>query len=222
MKFLLAVIITFGANLAWGAPRSLETELKQLDVKDAVPSSKLTERIYAVQSRATPLALRVELGLALAENFGGSGFLASDQWSGEAQFHITDRWAFAAAYSQVSNKFTGAAKNLEERSGFLPDIDYAKSRMEARILYNVFYGKFRFTRNQALSFDQYIGLGAAQNDLRSGTVTGPLGDIGFAFWFGQHMSIRLGMKDYYYRENRALSQGYSHNVHGYLQTGYIF
>ena len=62
----------------------------------------------------------------------------------------------------------------------------------------------------------------AQNDLRSGTSTGPVGDLGFAFWFGQHVSVRLGMKDYYYREDRALSQGYSHNVHGYLQTGYIF
>ncbi len=222
MRTLILTVLTFTCGLALAATRSLESELKQLDVKDAVPSSKLVERIYAVQSRATPLQYRTELTLGLAENFGGSGFLASDQWTAEAQFHFSDRWALAAGYSQVSNKFTGAAKNLEEKSGFLPDVDYVKSRMEARLLYNVFYGKFRFTRNQALSFDQYLGLGAAQNDLRSGTNTGPVGDMGFAFWFGQHVSVRLGMKDYYYRENRALSQGYSHNVHGYLQTGYIF
>lgn len=222
MNYLLIVLVALTSTISFAATRSLESELKSLDIKGPVPSSKLVERIYAVQSRATTLQNRPEIAVALAENFGGSGFLASNQWTAEARFHFSDRFSMAAAYSYVSNKFTGAAKNLEEQSGYLPDVDYVKSRYEARLLYNVFYGKFRFTRRQALSFDQYIGVGAAQNDLRSGTSTGPLGDLGFAFWFGQHLSIRLGAKDYYYSENRTLSQGYSHNVHGYLQTGYIF
>lgn len=219
----LAVLVLLLPAFAYAAPnRSLESELKQLEVKDAVPSSKLTERIYAVQSRITPLKNRAELGVALAQNFGGSGFLDSSQWSVEGQFHFTDRLALAAAYSQVTNEFTGSAKNLEEKSGILPDIDYVKSRTEGRLLYNLFYGKFRFTRSQSLSFDQYLGLGYAQNELRSGTSGGPVGEFGFAFWFGQHVSVRLGAKDYYYNENRTLSQGYAHNVHGYLQTGYLF
>jgi outer membrane beta-barrel protein len=223
MKTLFFLVLVLAPALAFGATgRSLESELKQLEVKDAVPSSKLVERIYAVQGRITPLKFRPEVGVSLAENFGGSGFLDSSQWSAEGRFHFSDRFALAASYSYVNNEFNGSAKNLQEKSGILPDIDYVKSRWEGRLIYNMFYGKFRFTRSQSLSFDQYIGLGAAQNELRSGTTTGPVGELGFAFWFGQHVSIRLGMKDYYYKENRTLSQGYAHNVHGYLQTGYIF
>jgi outer membrane beta-barrel protein len=222
MKFLIFVLCTLAQAQVWAAPRSLESELKQLEVQDAVPSSKLVERIYAVQARITPLKYRAEAGVQLGQNFGGSGFLDSSQLSVEGQFHFSDRFAVAAAYSYINNEFTGSAQNLKESSGVLPDIDYAKSRLEGRLIYNLFYGKFRFTRTQSMSFDQYLGLGVAQNELRSGTSTGPVGELGFAFWFGQHVSIRLGMKDYYYRQNRSLSQGYAHNVHGYLQTGYIF
>lgn len=221
MRFLILTLIML-PTLALGATRSLETELKQLEVKDAVPSSRLVERIYAVQSRMTPLKFRPEVGLAMAQNFGGSGFLDSSQWSVEGQFHFNDRFAMAAGYSYVTNDFSNSAKNFEERSGILPDVDYVKSRWEARAIYNLFYGKFRFTRNQSMSFDQYLGIGVAQNELRSGTSTGPIGEFGFAFWFGQHISMRLGAKDYYYREDRTLSQGNVHNVHGYLQTGYLF
>lgn len=222
MRSLLIASLLLVNVTAFAATRSLERELKDLDVKDAVPSSKLSERIYAVQERATPLKLRPEITVAVAENFGGSGFLDTTQWSAEAFFHITDRWAAAAGYSRVSNHFTGAADNLLDKGGFLPDVDYAKSRLEARGVYNVFYGKFRFSRIQAFSFDQYVGLGVAQNSLRSGQSMGPVAEAGFAFWIGQHASVRLGAKDYYYREDRALSQGYSHNVHGYLQSGFLF
>ncbi len=220
-KLGLAAALTAG-SVAMAAPKSLERELKDLDVKDAIPSSKLVERIYAVQGRATPLAMRPELTVAMAQNFSGSGFLETSQWTVEGIFHFSDRWAMAAAYSQVSNKFTKAANNLLNTSGYLPDVDYAKSRMEARALYNVFYGKFRFSRSQSMSFDNYLGLGAVQNDLRSGQALGAVAEVGFAFFFPKDISVRVGVKDYFYKENRTLSQGYAHNVHGYLQTGYLF
>lgn len=222
MKSLFLLSVLFLNVTAFAATRSLERELKDLDVKDAVPSSKLSERIYAVQERATPLKFRPEVALAFAENFGGSGFLDTKQFSLEGIFHFSDRWAAAAGYSRVYNKFTGAADNLLDQGGFLPDVDYAKSRIEARGIYNVFYGKFRVSRIQAFSFDQFVGLGVAQNSLRSGTSLGPVAEAGFSFWIGQHASVRIGAKDYYYREDRALSQGNSHNVHGYLQSGYLF
>lgn len=223
MKTLfLSLVLALSAPMSFAATRSLERELKDLDVKDAIPSSKLSERIYAVQERATPLKFRPELAVALGQNFGGSGFLDTKQWTVEGFFHFSDRWAGAFGYSQVSNKFTGAADNLLDKAGFLPDVDYAKSRLEGRAVYNVFYGKFRFSRMQALSFDQYIGLGVSQNSLRSGESLGPVAEAGFAFWIGKYASVRLGVKDYYYREDRALSQGYAHNVHGYLQSGFIY
>ncbi len=221
MKKLVWFALVLSAP-AFAATKSLERELRDLDVKDAIPSSKLVERIYSVQGRATPLKGRPEITVSMGQNFSGSGFLDSSQWGVEGFFHITDRWGVAAGYSQVSNKFTKSAENLLKTSGFLPDVDYAKSRMEARLIYNVFYGKFRFSRTQAMSFDNYLGLGVVQHDLRSGQATGPVAEVGFAFFFPYDVSIRVGVKDYFYRENRTLSQGYAHNVHGYLQTGYLF
>ncbi len=221
MKHIVWLALVLAAP-AYAATKSLERELRDLDVKDAIPSSKLVERIYSVQGRATPLKGRPEIAVSMAQNFSGSGFLDSNQWGVDAFYHITDRWGLGVGYSQVANKFTKAADNLLATSGYLPDVDYAKSRLEARVIYNVFYGKFRFSRTHAMSFDNYIGLGAAQNDLRSGQATGPVGEVGFAFFFPYDVSIRVGVKDYFYRENRTLSQGYGQNVHGYLQTGYIF
>lgn len=222
MKKLILILAAVSVSGAMAATKSLERELKDLDVKDPIPSTKLVERIYAVQSRVTPLSHRPEVTVSMAQNFSGSGFLDSNQWGVEALYHFNDRWGAAAGYSQVSNKFTKSANNLLNSSGYLPDVDYAKSRMEARALFNVFYGKFRFSRTQAMSFDNYIGLGVAGNTLRSGQAAGPVAEAGFAFFFPHDVSIRIGMKDYYYRENRTLSQGYTHNVHGYLQTGYLF
>lgn len=221
MKKLICFALILSAP-AFAATKSLERELKDLEVRDAVPSSKLVERIYSVQSRATPLKGRPEITVSMGQNFSGSGFLESSQWGVEGLFHITDRWGVAVGYSKVTNKFTSAANNLLNTSGYLPDVDYANSRLEARAIYNVFYGKFRFSRTQAMSFDNYLGLGVAQNDLRSGQATGPVAEVGFAFFFPYDVSIRVGVKDYFYRENRTLSQGNSHNVHGYLQTGYLF
>ncbi|MGE4130376.1 MAG: outer membrane beta-barrel domain-containing protein [Bdellovibrionales bacterium] len=221
MRTLLALLLVFSSS-SFATPKSLERELKDLDVKEAVPSSKISERIYAVQERITPLRHRFEIGVSAAQNYTGSSFLDSSQFSGELGFHITDRWAAALAYSHVVNEFTKGARNLANASGFLPDVDYALSRKEARATYNAFYGKFRLSRTQALSFDQYIGLGVVQNDLQSGQAIGPVAEIGFAFWLGKMAAFRLGVKDYYYREQSTLSKGNTHNVHGYLQTGLLF
>jgi outer membrane beta-barrel protein len=221
MKWLL-ILFTITMSSTALAAKSLESELKDLDVKEAAPSNKLQERLYSVQMRATPLAGRWETLLGFAHNFSDSGFVQSQQFSLEGQYHFDDRWAVAAAYSHVSNELTSSAKTLAGTDGAYPDVDFARNRLEARLQANLFYGKFRMTRSQAMSFDQYLGLGVAEQDLQSGNVLGYVGDLGFAFWLGSQASIHLGAKDYYYSQNRALSKGYSHNVHGYVQAGFLF
>ena len=204
------------------ANKSLEKDLKDLDVQDAVPSAKLQERIYAVQARATPLKGKRELALTFGQVISGSDFLSSAQFGLEGQYHFNDRWFAAAAYSRVSNRFTASAESLQTSSGYLPDVDFAKSRLEARLGLNLFYGKFRFTSAQALSFDQYLGLGFASNQLRSGTSTGPVIDAGFAFYFPRQVAVHLGVKDYAYQENRLLTKGDTNNVQLYVQAGVLF
>lgn len=220
MRFLFALVMLTG-SCAFAASKSLEKELKDLDVQDAVPASRLEERLYAVQGRATPLLERWEVLVSAAQSFSTGNFLESSQFGAEGQYHFTDRFSVAGAYSRVANRFNSSADNLQAQTGYLPDVDFAKSRLEARAQYSLFYGKFRFTRAQAMSFDQYWGAGLARNELRSGNVVGPVFDAGFAFYIGQKFTFHLGVKDYYYEENRTLSKGITNNVHGYVQAGLL-
>ncbi len=73
-----------------------------------------------------------------------------------------------------------------------------------------------------MGFDQYVALGPVFNEMRSGTSAGWMGDVGFAFYFAKRFTFHLGVKDYFYEENRTLTKGYGHNVHGYLQAGALF
>jgi len=220
MKSII-VMFAFFSSVAVAAPSSLENDLKELDAQDAVPGMTTSDRLYAVQQRATPLSRRTEILLSAGQTLAGSDFLDSSQVGAEIQYHFNDRFSVAGGYSKVTNKLTSSARNLENSTGFLPDVDYASSRWEARAQYNLFYGKFRFNRTQALSFDQYLGLGVANHDLLSGNVTGPVFDAGLAFWMGKKFSFHAGVKDYYYKENRMLSKGNTHNVQGYVQAGIL-
>jgi outer membrane beta-barrel protein len=220
MRLVLLLFIAL-CTLQVGA-KSLEKELKELDTDDAVPSTRLQDRLYSVQMRAHPLTAKREILASYGQVFSGSEFLHSSQLAVEGQYHFDDRWAVAGGVARVANTFSSSANNLLNTAGYLPDVDYARWRLEARAQMNLLYGKIRFTRMQAVSFDQYLGLGVAYNDLRSGSSLGPVGDIGLAFWLGEHASVHLGVKDYYYAENRTLTKGYTHNAQAYAQAGYIF
>lgn len=222
MKRLVLILTLLASVTAAAATKSLEKELKDLDMQDAVPSPRVSERMYAVQMRANPLSQKWEVLMSAGQVVSGSSFLNSRQFGAEGKYHFNDRWSVAGAYSQVQNKFNSSAENLLQTTGYLPDVDYAKSRLEARLHANLFYGKIRFTRTQAISFDQYVGVGAALNELRSGTSTGPVADLGFAFYLGKRATFHLGVKDYYYNESRTLSKGNTHNVQAYAQAGALF
>ena len=100
-------------------------------------------------------------------------------------------------------------------------MDRAESRREMRVQYNLFYGKIRLLENSILFFDQYAGLGWVSNHLDSGESTGPVGDLGLAFWIPDRASIHFGVKDYYYEERNVLAPGSNHNLHAYLSVGFL-
>lgn len=221
LRVIFLVLSIFSAA-ALAAPGPLERDLKELEVRDPVPGNSLSDRIHTVQMRARPLSKKTEVLIGAGQILGGNGFLKTQNVSAEVQYHFNDRWSVAGAYSSLQNEFTASASRLQAATGLMPDVDYAKSRMEARAQVNLFYGKIRFTRRQAISFDQYFGLGLAQNELRSGSAGGPVADLGIAFWISKWGSLHLGVKDYYYKENRTLSQGNAHNVTAYAQAGMVF
>lgn len=221
LKAILILTSIISLN-AFAAPGALEKDLKELEMRDPVPAARLNDRIYTVQMRARPLSGKFELLAGGGMGMGGNEFLKTNQLSVEGQYHFNDTWSVAAAYTNVQNEFTDSAKRLEAATGLQPDVDYAKSRTELRAQFNAFYGKIRFSRTQAITFDQYFGLGYAVNNLRSGNAEGFVGDLGVAFWGGEQLAFHVGVKDYYYKESRTLSKGDTHNIFGYLQAGMVF
>jgi outer membrane beta-barrel protein len=221
MKYLIVALSLFLSLPAQAATSSLEDDIKGLDVEGAAPAQITKEKLYSIQSRSSPLRKHLEILVGFGENFTGDSFLASEQVGAELQYHVTDDWSVALAYNQVFNKFKDAADNMLVADGLLPDVDFVRSRQELRVQYNLFYGKFRFTKDSVLYFDQYVSLGFAQNELGSGSSPGPVGDAGFAFWISDWGSLHLGVKDYYYEEKSRLSSGSHHNIHGYVQAGYL-
>jgi outer membrane beta-barrel protein len=219
MKIILMALSLLITQMSWAG---LEDDINSLQVNESIPNSVQKEKVYAIQSRKTSLSHRFELSGAWAKNLSGNGMLKTQQASGDLRFHLNDKWTLAAGYTSVTNEFNSTAQSLADVQGYLPDVDYVKSRTELRAEYNLFYGKFRLSQDSIFYFDQYIGLGAATNELASGTSTGPVGELGFAFWWGKHFSSRLAIRDYYYQEKRTLASESVHNVFGQAEIGYVF
>lgn len=220
MKILTLILMVFSTSFVQAA--SMEDEINSLQVNETLPVLLQNEKVYSVQSRKTSLTRRWELSGAWGKDLSGSGFLKTQQATADLRYHINDNWTLAAGYSAISNEFNDTAHGLEQTQGYLPDVDYAKSRMELRGEYNLFYGKFRLSRESIFYFDQYLALGVAQNELASGVSTGPVGELGFAFWWGSHLSSRLALRDYFYKEQRAVDSDSNHNVFGRMEIGYVF
>ncbi len=189
---------------------------------DATPAQANSEKLYVVQMRAVELSERFELLFGGGQDFIGDGLLITRQISIDALYHFNDRWAIEAGYSSLGNQFNSSAQNLSNNNGIVPSVDYTLSRFELGAVYNLFYGKIRFSSDSATYFDQFIGLGASYNQQGSGPTLGPWLEIGFAHWIGNWGSLRWGLKDYYANEQSELSSGYKNNLFGMLEAGYLF
>lgn len=218
-KYALLLLIPF---FAFASSETLESELGSLSVPETLPANVTKEKLYSTQSRVLPLKRKVEVLVMASEGVSGNDFLKRNQLGGEVQYHINDRWALGAAYSQVYNKFTSSAEKLMSTEGRIPNVDYAQSRLEGKAIFNLFYGKIRMSRDQVIYLDQYLAGGWAQNQLASGASSGPLLDVGLAAWISTWGSVHLGLRDYYYEERGLMASGSNHNVDGYFQTGVLF
>lgn len=218
---LLVSLLFWISSLGFSAEKSLVQELGEINVDQKVPSQMDREKLYSVQTRVLPLKNKFEIGALASQNWSSNGFLRNEQYGGEVRFHFSNRFSLGAAYSVVSNTFTNSAERLGVVQGIYPDVDYAKSRMEIRPQANLFFGKFRISSDQTFYFDQYIGLGAAAHQLKSGQAIGPVGEAGFVFWISTYGALRLGVRDYYYAEKGVMTQGSSHNFFGFVQGGVV-
>lgn len=201
---------------------SLEDQLQMLNLPaNQAPAGISAEKLYSVQSRFNPLAKKVEFSLASGQDFTNSSFLSSQQIGAGIRYHFNDRWSLGVNGSTVFNALTVTAQQMIAQNGIVPDVAYAKSKFDASVAFNTVYGKFRVSMDQVFYLDQYIALGLGQVSLdRNTAIMGTL-DVGFAFWFGRSGVIRLGVKDYVYKETRLLSTATTQHWVGHVDLGYM-
>jgi len=223
---LFVLIFVFKAMTAHAATEdvSLEEELGRLNMPaNVAPLGVSSEQLYSIQSRYAPLRYRSEVSLGGSRNFNADSFIASNEIDLNYRFHLGDRWSIAAGAAFGSNSLTAAGKRLLTVDGIAPDTAPVKSRSELTAGFNAFYGKFRVSMEKVLYFDQYFSLGASRTVMDSGAVSfGPTAEAGFVFWMGKRGSVRLSIKDHYYKQKRRLGSGMINDVMGGLTVGYLF
>ncbi len=203
--------------------RSLEEQLNSLGTPgNEAPVGLTSEQLYAVQNRYAVLKHRHEISLGGGNNFSSSSFLASQGFDATYRFYLTDRWFLGLNGSLVFNEYSRDGQGLVDKNSIVPDVGVTKYRADLLVGYNLFYGKFRLTMDKVFYFDQYVGIGPGVVWLQTGRRAAAVGDVGFAFWFGRNFSFRIGVKDYFFDEQRLVSHGLVHNFVGYLQAGYVF
>lgn len=227
-RFLVMFAVSFagiGSAAAAAVPASapsLEDQLQTLNLPaNQAPAGISSEKLYSVQSRFNPLARKVEFSVSTGQDFTNSAFLSSQQMGGSLRFHFNDRWSLGVSGARVFNSFTRTANQLISQDGIVPDVAFARTRMDASLAFNTIYGKFRLTLDRVFYLDQYIALGAGIASLDRGPATMGTLDLGFAFWMGRSGVLRLGMKDHFYREQRALATVMTQHWVGHVDLGWM-
>jgi outer membrane beta-barrel protein len=201
---------------------SLEDELQGLATPaNTSPLSMTSEKLYSVQSRYSGLRLRSEFDFGGAWNFTSDSFVESRQLNAAYRFHLNGRWSVGVSGSWVVNDYSSAGQRLLRMTSMVPDTAYVKYRADLSLGFNAFYGKFRLTADRVFYFDQYWTLGPASIWMDTGQVYGASADAGFVFWLGRWGSLRLGLKDYFYRQQRVLSAGLVHDLTGHVDLGIL-
>lgn len=221
MVLLFIMILLSLAGLAF-SDDSLESKLQGLSVpENELPKMASKEKLYAVQTRFTPLKGRHELSLAISKSFTAENFLVSHQASLNYRYFLSERWNLGVSASRVWNSLSDSAIKLIKSENIYPDITYAKSLADVTAGFNVFYAKFRFNADTVFYFDQYIALGAGMVDMDRGLRPAVVGDIGLAFWLGKQFTMRLGLKDYFQSEVHRSGTSMFHNMMAHLDAGIL-
>jgi len=159
--------------------------------------------------------------MGMGQDLTNSAFLNSQQVGGTIRFHFNDRWSMGVSGATVFNAFTQTANQMLAQDALVPDVAYARTRMDASVAFNTLYGKFRLTENKVFYLDQYLALGAGIAQLDRGSATMGTLDAGFAFWMGRSGVLRIGMKDHVYREQRQLAAVMTQHWVGHVDLGWM-
>lgn len=201
---------------------SLDEQLDTLNLPaNQAPQISAQEKLYSVQSRYAPLSLRHELALSGARNLTADGLLTSHQVGATYRFHLGDRWSLSLTGIKIFNSLSSSGENLLGTQDLAPDVDFARYSGDLSATFNTFYGKFRLGMDSVLYFDQYVSLGGGVVGLESGSSPMATADLGFVFWVGKKGSVRIGLRDQFYKERRQFSEAFSHNLIAHLDVGIL-
>ena len=117
---------------------------------------------------------------------------------------------------------SGAGEKLFDEEKILPDTDYAIKSTEGFVNFNTVYGKIRLTQSTIVYFDHFVALGYGNVSLGNGEAQMYTADTGFSFWLGKKMSLRTGLKNEFYQQQKINGPENVHNAMGYLEFGYLF
>jgi outer membrane beta-barrel protein len=223
MKKILSFITIIVLSSQGHTASDLEKKLDSLNI----PTDKVTplvskENLTAINGRYSPLNKRHEVTFLGANNFTADTHMDTKQLGASYRFHLNSRWSFGLKYSEYKNKLTDAGEKLFKTKTILPDSDFAIKSSEGFVNFNTVYGKLRLTQKTIVYFDQYISIGYGKVALESGEVQMYSTDLGFSFWFGKHLSTRVGLKNEFYEQKRLVGSRNVQNAMGYLEFGYLF
>jgi len=218
--FLLGFSFNCSAN---STELSLADELETLKTPENEALKVVDgEKMYAVQTRFNPLKNRHEVAVLGARNFTADNFIDSNEVGLQYRYHISDKVNLALAGTFVFNELSESGTRLFQQESLFPDVAYAKNRFDLLFTYNLFYGKFRLALDSVLYFDFYASAGPGYVIMGNGEEWAAVGDVGFNFWFGKNISMRMGMKDYFQNEARVKTNGMANNVVGHMDVAYLF
>ena len=221
MKILFLALF-FSATAV--ASDSITKSLEALNIPDNQISPTISQdKIFVLNTRYSSLTNRHEASLSGGNNFTAPSHMESRSAGLTYRYHINPKWSVGLRHTEYYNDLNKSGKTLLSQKSLIPDSDFAKSSNEIFGGYNLFYGKMRMTQKTVIYFDQYVALGAGKIDLASGSTNMGLLDLGVAFWIGNHMSARIGVKNEFYQQTLIDGdQATVHNANGYVEFGYLF
>ena len=221
LKTLLVLSLMFTSLNAF-AEAGLSDQLSDLKIpENTAPIGLKSERLYSVQARDTDLAHRFEFDLGGAKNLTGNGFLTQTQVNATIRYHLTNRWDLALSGAYGYNSFTESANLLMKESAILPDAAIVKTRFDALVGYNLFYGKFRINMDNVFYFDQYVAVGPGVVTTQFQTAMAAVADVGFALNFGNNWTARFGAKSDIFNEQKVSNSSLAYHLLGHVDIGYL-
>lgn len=222
MGILLLPLGLIATHAVASIDTSLDDELQSLRVSEnEMPKIVNQEKLFSVKDRYSPMSNRLEVSLGGGMNMTAPGFIDSQEGLFSARYFFSDQLYTKLGASYVGNGLSDSGALLLETDGIVPDLAYVKNRFDLLVGYQTFYGKFRLSMNSVLYFDHYVELGPGYLFLNASKSLSAVGGTGFVFWLGDWGSVRVGVRDYFFKEKRRLSEQSVHHLVTHLNVGYI-